>query len=194
MPRTSVRGTAVRFGAASRAACCRILLAGIGLLFVGEVPLSFRFRNPAFAGESPGLSKLENSEAAFRKNASLFLNSLSAGRSPGKCRISKTKREGHFSDKKQPYPSQQNSTTREAQLAAPNRTAVLLPEVHGIFRSRTISVLSLKFPCHPLFEILHLSAGVADRIKAENRSPISSTFRGGRGCGDGDSERFVRKT
>ena len=83
---------------------------------------------------------------------------------------------------------------RETRLDAPNRTAVPLPEIHGIFRSRTISVLSLKFPCHPLFEILHLSAGVADRMKAENRSPISSTFRGGRGCGDGDSERFVGKT
>ena len=48
---------------------------------------------------------------------------------------------------------------RETRLDAPNRTAVPLPEIHGIFRSRTISVLSLKFPCHPLFEILHLSAG-----------------------------------
>ena len=46
-----------------------------------------------------------------------------------------------------------NSTTsREARLAAPNRTAVPLPEIHGIFRSRTISVLSLKFPCHPLLK------------------------------------------
>ena len=57
------------FDLAQRAApsCYRILLAGIGLLFLGEVPLSFRFRNPAFAGESPGLSKEENSEALFRK-------------------------------------------------------------------------------------------------------------------------------
>lgn len=49
-------------------------------------------------------------------------------------------------------------------------------------------------PLSSTFEILHLSAGAADRMKAENRSPISSTFRGGRGCGDGDSERFVGKT
>ena len=49
-------------------------------------------------------------------------------------------------------------------------------------------------PLSSTFEILHLSAGAADRIKAENRSPISSTFRGGRGCGDGDSERFAGKT
>src|SRR5699024_11427536 len=49
-------------------------------------------------------------------------------------------------------------------------------------------------PLSSAFEILHLSAGAADRMKAENRSPISSTFRGGRGCGDGDSERFVGKT
>ena len=95
---------------------------------------------------------------------------------------------------KAPLPQPAEFYNREARLAAPNRTAVPLPEVHGIFRSRTISVLSLKFPCHPLFEILHLSAGAADRMKAENRSPISSTFRGGRGCGDGDSERFAGKT
>lgn len=49
-------------------------------------------------------------------------------------------------------------------------------------------------PLSSTFEILHLSAGAADRMKAENRSPISSTFRGGRGCGDGDSERFAGKT
>ena len=71
---------------------------------------------------------------------------------PGKCRISKTKREGHFFDKKQPFHSQQNSTTKETRLATPNRTDVPLPEVYGIFRSKTISVLSLKFPCHPLLK------------------------------------------
>ena len=49
-------------------------------------------------------------------------------------------------------------------------------------------------PLSSTFEILHLSQGTADRMKAENRSPISSTFRGGRGCGDGDSERFAGKT
>ena len=130
----------------------------------------------------------------FSKKRFAVFKRFTSRKTPDKCRISKTKREGHFSDKKHPCPSQQNSTTRAVQLAAPNRTAVPLPEIHGIFRSRTISVLSLKFPCHPLFEILHLSAGVADRMKAENRSPISSTFRGGRGCGDGDSERFVGKT
>ena len=47
--------------------CNRFLLAGAGLLFVGEVPLSFRFQNPVFAGRSSCLSKLENSEAPFRK-------------------------------------------------------------------------------------------------------------------------------
>ena len=83
---------------------------------------------------------------------------------------------------------------REARLAAPNRTFVPLPEVHGIFRSRTISVLSLKFPCHPLLQSCICPRGTADWMKTENRSPISSTFRGGRGCGDGDSERFVGKT
>ena len=48
-------------------ACCRILLVGAGMLFVGEVPLSFRFWNPAFAEAPSDLSKPENSEAPFRK-------------------------------------------------------------------------------------------------------------------------------
>ena len=130
----------------------------------------------------------------FSKRRFAVFERFTSRKPPDKCRISKTKREGHFSEKKQPYPSQQNSTTREARLAAPNRTAVPLPEVHGIFRSRTISVLSLKFPCHPLLKSCICLRGAADRMKAENRSPISSTFRGGRGCGDGDSERFVGKT
>ena len=50
-----------------RRSCCRILLAGAGVLFVGEVPLSFRFRNPAFAGDLPLGIAFENSEASFRK-------------------------------------------------------------------------------------------------------------------------------
>ena len=70
---------------------------------------------------------------------------------------------------KAPLPQPAEFYNREARLAAPNRTAVPLPEIHGIFRSRTISVLSLKFPCHPLFEILHLSAG--DCRLDENRKP-----------------------
>ena len=130
----------------------------------------------------------------FSKRRFAVFERFTSRKTPDKCRISKTKREGHFSEKKQPYPSQQNSTTRAAQLAAPNRTAVPLPEVHGIFRSRTISVLSLKFPCHPLFESCICSWGTAARMNLENRSPISRAFRGGRGCGDGDLERFVRKT
>ena len=50
-----------------RRSCCRILLAGAGVLFVGEVPLSFRFRNPAFVGGLPTGKAFENSEAFFRK-------------------------------------------------------------------------------------------------------------------------------
>ena len=130
----------------------------------------------------------------FSKRRFAVFERFTSRKPPDKCRISKTKREGHFSDKKHPCPCQQNSTTRAAQLAAPNRTAVPLPEIHGIFRSRTISVLSLKFPCHPLLKSCICLRGAADRMKAENRSPISSTFRGGRGCGDGDSERFAGKT
>ena len=130
----------------------------------------------------------------FSKRRFAVFERFTSRKPPDKCRISKMKREGHFSDKKPPCPCQQNSTTRAAQLAAPNRTAVPLPEIHGIFRSRTISILSLKFPCHPLLKSCICLRGAADRMKAENRSPISSTFRGGRGCGDGDSERFVGKT
>ena len=43
-------------------------------------------------------------------------------------------------------------------------------------------------PFRLTFEILCLSVGAADRMKVENRNPISSAFRGGRGCGDGDLE------
>ena len=64
----------------------------------------------------------------------------------------KNETRGALLRQKAPCPCQQNSTTRAAQLAAPNRTAVPLPEIHGIFRSRTISILSLKFPCHPLLK------------------------------------------
>ena len=49
-------------------------------------------------------------------------------------------------------------------------------------------------PFAPLFESCICLRGTADRMKAENRSPISGVFRGGRGCGDGDLERFVGKT
>ena len=48
-------------------------------------------------------------------------------------------------------------------------------------------------PLSSLFEILHLAVGTADWMNLENR-PISSAFRGGRGCGDGDLERFVGKS
>ena len=44
-----------------------------------------------------------------------------------------------------------------------------------------------------LFEILHLAVETADRMSLENR-PVSSAFRGGRGCGDGDLERFAGKS
>ena len=110
----------------------------------------------------------------FSKRRFAVFERFTSRKVPDKCRISKTKRERHFSDKKHPCPCpcQQNSTTRAAQLAAPNRTAVPLPEVHGIFRSRTISVLSLKFPCHPLFEFCICPRGTADRMNSENRSPI----------------------
>ena len=106
----------------------------------------------------------------------------------------KNETRGALLRQKAPLPQPAEFYNREARLAAPNRTAVPLPEVHGIFRSRTISVLSLKFPCHPLLQSCICPRGTADWMKTENRSPISSAFRGGRGCGDGDSERFVGKT
>ena len=48
-------------------------------------------------------------------------------------------------------------------------------------------------PLSSLFEILHLAVGTADRMHLENR-PISRAFRGERGCGEGDLERFVGKS
>ena len=43
-----------------------------------------------------------------------------------------------------------------------------------------------------LVEILHVAVVTADRMNLENR-PVSSAFRGGRGCGNGDLERFAGK-
>ena len=46
-------------------------------------------------------------------------------------------------------------------------------------------------PFVSLFKSCICPRGTADRMKAENRSPISRAFRGGPGCGSGDLERFV---
>ena len=54
--------------------------------------------------------------------------------------------------------------------------------------------LSIEFPLDSISKSCVCPRGTADWMKTENRSPISSAFRGGRGCGDGDSERFVGKT
>ena len=62
------------------------------------------------------------------------------------------------------------------------------------FRLDKSFVLPTAFPLDLLSKSWICPQGTADRMKAENRSPISSAFRGGRGCGDGDSERFVGKT
>ena len=50
--------------------------------------------------------------------------------------------------------------------------------------------LSIEFPLDSISKSCVCPRGTADWMKTENRSPISSAFRGGRGCGDGDSERF----
>ena len=87
----------------------------------------------------------------FEKTLRCF-RTLYQSEAPRQMQDFKNETRGALLRQKAPCPCQQNSTTRAAQLAAPNRTAVPLPEIHGIFRSRTISVLSLKFPCHPLLK------------------------------------------
>ena len=62
------------------------------------------------------------------------------------------------------------------------------------FRLDKSFVLPTAFPLDLLSKSWICPRGTADRMKAENRSPISSAFRGGPGCGSGDLERFVRKT
>ena len=90
-----------------------------------------------------------------RKGASLFSGFAQAGRSPDKCSVKKRsgrggvqakenyfpngrniEREKNFSSKKiffpgYPFASCQKHTTREAQLAVPNRTADSLPGVQS---------------------------------------------------------------
>ena len=129
----------------------------------------------------------------FEKTLRCFRTLYQSEALPANAGFRKRNERGTSPTKSNPIPASR-ILQQAARLAAPNRTAVPLPEIHGIFRSRTISILSLKFPCHPLLKSCICLRGAADRMKAENRSPISSTFRGGRGCGDGDSERFVGKT
>ena len=76
---------------------------------------------------------------------------------------------------KKPSPSWQNSITREAQLAAPNRTATPLPEVHATFRLTKLPVPPSKLPFHPTFEILHLPAGTF-RLE-QNQKTAKRLFR-----------------
>ncbi|OUN35094.1 hypothetical protein B5G27_05470 [Lachnoclostridium sp. An76] len=108
-------------------------------------------------------------------------------------------REGNFFDKKQPSPtsrnipqgkpfrqkkpspSWQNSITREAQLAAPNRTATPLPEVHATFRLTKLPVPPSKLPFHPTFEILHLPAGTFRSDARRKPVPFDAPF-----AADGD--------
>ena len=112
----------------------------------------------------------------------------------------KTQREGDFFEKRYPFPRPaetynkrrtfppndkippgwQNSITREAQLAGPNRTANPLPEVLFIFRPIKIPVSPQKLPFHPPFEILHLPVGPTGWISLENR-PFDAPF-----AADGD--------
>ena len=63
----------------------------------------------------------------------------------------------------------QNSITREAQLAGPNRTANPLPEVHGISCFGKITVSPLKLPSRPVSKSCICLRGPSDRISPENR-------------------------
>ena len=63
-----------------------------------------------------------------------------------------------------------------------------LPEVRGTFRLEKLSGSPLKIPFHPIFEILHLSAGTFQSDASRKPFPFDAAFRGGRGYGDGDLE------
>ena len=69
--------------------------------------------------------------------------------------------------------------TREARLAAPNRTANPLPEVRVTFRLEKIPVSPLKLPFHPRFEILHLPAGTFRSDARRKPFPFDAPFASG---------------
>lgn len=57
-----------------------------------------------------------------------------------------------------------------------------------LFRPDENFGLSKTFRLDPLFVSCVCPRGTADWVNVENRSPISSGFRSGRGCGEGDLE------
>ena len=128
-----------------------------------------------------------HSAKGFRKDASLFSNAIPVGRSHDKCRISNVERKGSVIEK-QGFGSTGSSTNKEVQ-----NTVDLKKNSMKLWQDKNFG-LSIEFPLDSISKSCVCPRGTADRMKAENRSPISSTFRGGRGCGDGDSERFVGKT
>ena len=89
---------------------------------------------------------------------------------------------------KQGFGSTGSSTNKEVQ-----NTVDLKKNSMKLWQDKNFG-LSIEFPLDSISKSCVCPQGTADWMKTENRSPISSAFRGGRGCGDGDSERFVGKT
>ena len=89
---------------------------------------------------------------------------------------------------KQGFGSTGSSTNKEVQ-----NTVDLKKNSMKLWQDKNFG-LSIEFPLDSISKSCVCPRGTADWMKTENRSPISSAFRGGRGCGDGDSERFAGKT
>ena len=89
---------------------------------------------------------------------------------------------------KQGFGSTGSSTNKEVQ-----NTVDLKKNSMKLWQDKNFG-LSIEFPLDSISKSCVCPRGTADWMKTENRSPISRAFRGGRGCGDGDSERFAGKT
>ena len=89
---------------------------------------------------------------------------------------------------KQGFGSTGSSTNKEVQ-----NTVDLKKNSMKLWQDKNFG-LSIEFPLDSISKSCVCPRGTADWMKTENRSPISSAFRGGRGCGDGDSGGFAGKT
>ena len=94
----------------------------------------------------------------FSKRRFAVFERFTSRKPPDKCRISKTKREGQFSDKKQPYPSQQNSTTSDAARCAKSNGCPSPGNPRHFPLDNNFHFVA-EVPLSSTFEILHLSAG-----------------------------------
>ena len=123
----------------------------------------------------------------FSKKHFAVFECYTSRKTPDKCRISNVERKGSVIEK-QGFGSTGSSTNKEVQ-----NTVDLKKNSMKLWQDKNFG-LSIEFPLDSISKSCVCPRGTADWMKTENRSPISSAFRGGRGCGDGDSERFAGKT